>query len=541
MNATSNLRFVEVYDTTLRDGSQGEGISFSLADKLKITRRLDTFGVSYIEGGWPGSNPKDIEFFERARDLELRTARLAAFGSTRRAKTTPEDDVILSQLLKAGTPVITIFGKSWTLHVTEVLRATLDQNLEMIRDSVAWLKSNGREVVFDAEHFFDGYRADSVYAMACLEAAEAGGADRIVLCDTNGGSMPWDVEAVVREAVSRLKPPVGIHPHNDCEMGVANAVAAVRAGASHVQGTMNGIGERTGNANLASIIPVLELKLGCRCLPEGSLTQLVEVSHFVDEIANLIPNERQPFVGRNAFAHKAGVHVDALTKAAGSYEHTAPETVGNVRRVLLSELSGGATLEVKAREWGVELVKNAPQTRALLARLAEMEHEGYVFEDAEASFELLVRRSLTTIPPLFELLGYRAIVEKRNNTSVIEATVKLRVKGKEMLTVSEGDGPVDALDGALRQALLPFYPELESLRLTDYKVRVVNGQDATAAKVRVHVETSDGTDLYSTIGVSENIVEASWNALVDAVEFGLLRRQWRRPAPAAPATLGGDE
>jgi 2-isopropylmalate synthase len=541
MNATTDPRFVEVYDTTLRDGSQGEGISFSLADKLKITRRLDAFGVAYIEGGWPGSNPKDIEFFERARDLELKTARLAAFGSTRRAKTTPEEDAILTQLLRAETPVITIFGKSWTLHVTEVLRATLDQNLEMIRDSVAWLKSNGREVVFDAEHFFDGYRADSAYAMACLEAAEAGGADRIVLCDTNGGSMPWDVEAIVREAVSRLKTPVGIHPHNDCDLGVANAVAAVRAGATHVQGTMNGIGERTGNANLASIIPVLELKLGRRCLPEGNLTQLVEVSHFVDEIANLIPNERQPFVGRNAFAHKAGVHVDALTKAAGSYEHTAPETVGNVRRVLLSELSGGATLEVKAREWGVELVKNAPQTRALLARLAEMEHEGYVFEDAEASFELLVRRSLTSIPPLFELLGYRAIVEKRDHTSVIEATVKLRVKGKEILTVSEGDGPVDALDGALRQALLPFYPELESLRLTDYKVRVVNGQDATAAKVRVHVETSDGTDLYSTIGVSENIVEASWNALVDAVEFGLLRRHWTRPASGTAATLGGNK
>jgi len=367
---------VQIYDTTLRDGSQGEGIAFSIADKLKIARRLDAFGVTYIEGGWPGSNPKDVEFFQRIKDIPLTHAKIAAFGSTRRASTAPEDDAILRQLLEAETQVITIFGKSWTLHVADVLRVPLEQNLEMIRDSVAYLKANGREVIFDAEHFFDGYNADSCYALAALQAAADGGADCLVLCDTNGGSLPWDVERVVADVRSKLAAPVGIHPHNDGEMGVANAVAAVHAGATHVQGTINGIGERTGNANLTSILPVLQLKMGHRCIPEDRMNQLTEVANRINEVANILPNERQPFVGRNAFAHKAGIHVDAVLKNALSYEHVAPEAVGNARRVLLSELSGGATLEVKAKEWGVPLEKKAPQARILLGRLAEMEHEG---------------------------------------------------------------------------------------------------------------------------------------------------------------------
>lgn len=519
-------RRVRIYDTTLRDGSQGEGISFSLADKIKIARHLDAFGVSYIEGGWPGSNPKDIEFFQQAKNISFQTAKLAAFGSTRRAKTVPEDDAILRQLLEADTEVITIFGKSWTLHVNNVLRVSLEQNLDMIRDSVAYLKSHHREVIYDAEHFFDGYKADPGYALAAIQAAEEGGADSVVLCDTNGGTMPWEVEEIVQHASRHLKTPIGIHPHNDSELGVANAVSAVRAGADQVQGTLNGIGERTGNANLTSIIPILELKMGCVCLPTGRLAHLTKVSHTVDEIANLVPNERQPFVGTNAFAHKAGVHVDAVMKAANSYEHVPPDAVGNVRRVLLSELSGGATLEMKTQTWGIPLEKSAPETRILLTRLAEMENEGYVFEDAEASFELLVRRTLSRTKKLFDLDGFRVIVERRNGTAITEATVKIHVNGQEMLTVAEGDGPVDALDSALRKALMTFYPSLKGIHLTDYKVRVVNGQAGTAAKVRVHVESAEGADIWSTIGVHENIVNASWNALVDAVEYGLLRKQW---------------
>lgn len=526
---------VQIYDTTLRDGSQGEGISFSIADKLKIARRLDAFGVTYIEGGWPGSNPKDIEFFQRIKDIPMQNARIAAFGSTRRAKSVPEDDAILRQLLEADTEVITIFGKSWILHVTEVLRVTPEQNLEMIRDSVAYLKSNGREVIYDAEHFFDGYKADSGYALAALQAAEAGGADCVTLCDTNGGSLPWEVESIVARVKETLAAPVGIHPHNDAEMGVANAVAAVRAGAIQVQGTMNGIGERTGNANLTTIIPVLQLKMGYRCLPDGHLQDLTEVANAVNEVANILPNERQPFVGRNAFAHKAGVHIDAVLKNASSYEHITPEDVGNARRMLLSELSGGATLESKAKEWGVPLEKKSPETRILIGRLADMEHGGYVFEDAEASFELLVRRALTEVRNLFEVVGFRVMVDNRHGTMVTEATVKLIVQGQEVLTVAEGDGPVNALDSAFRKALTDFYPDLTDFHLTDYKVRVVNGVSGTAAKVRVHIETTDGTDSWSTIGVSENIVEASWQALLDAVVFGLLRREWGRPTAPPPS------
>ncbi|HEY3267819.1 MAG TPA: citramalate synthase [Armatimonadota bacterium] len=515
-----------IYDTTLRDGSQGEGISFSIEDKLKIARRLDAFGVPYIEGGWPGSNPKDIEFFRRIKGIPLVQAKIAAFGSTRRAKTAAEDDAVLRQLIEADTEVVTIFGKSWTLHVADVLRVTPEQNLNMIRDSVAFLKANGREVIFDAEHFFDGYKCDSGYALAALEAAAQGGADWLVLCDTNGGSLPWQVGEIVSAVRARVPVPIGIHPHNDGELGVANAIAAVHAGAQQVQGTINGLGERTGNANLTSIIPILEAKMNRPCLPKGRLAELTEVANTVNEIANVHPNDRQPFVGRHAFAHKAGVHVDAIMKNAVSYEHMAPETVGNTRRVLLSELSGAATLEMKAKAWGVPLEKSAPETRILLAKLAEMEHEGYVFEDAEASFELMVRRHLGRTRRLFDLGAFRVIVERRNGAPVTEATVKVTVRGQEVLTVAEGDGPVNALDAALRKALVPFYPALESIHLTDYKVRVVNSIAGTAAKVRVHIETADGAVSWSTIGVSENIVDASWQALVDAVDYGLMRSNW---------------
>jgi 2-isopropylmalate synthase len=526
MQTDTQFPQVRVYDTTLRDGSQGEGISFSIEDKVKIARRLDSFGVHYIEGGWPGSNPKDIEFFQRMKEVPLNQARLAAFGSTCRASSCAEEDAILRQLLEADTPVVTIFGKSWRLHVADVLRVTAGQNLQMIRDSVAWLKRNGREVVYDAEHFFDGYKDDSGYALAALNAAVDGGADWLVLCDTNGGSMPWEVEAIVRDVHSHTAVPLGIHSHNDAEMGVANSVAAVRAGATQVQGTINGFGERTGNANLSSVVAILQLKMGVECIPESSMPGLTELSNAVYEIANLIPNEAQPFVGRNAFAHKAGVHVDAVLKNTHSYEHVPPESVGNSRRVLLSELSGGATLQHKAVEWGVDLKKTSPETKTLLARLAQMEHEGYVFEDAEASFELLVRRSVGTMPSLFDMDGFRVIVEMRNGAPVTEATVKLTVNSDLMLTVAEGDGPVNALDGALRKALLPHFPELARIHLTDYKVRVVNGSAGTEAKVRVHIESAEGADTWSTIGVSENIVEASWHALLDAVEYGLLRHGW---------------
>lgn len=531
MSNQNSGRTVEIYDTTLRDGSQGEGISFSIADKIKITKRLDAFGIPIIEGGWPGSNPKDIEYFQRIKDVPLTQAKIAAFGSTRRAKTTAEEDAVLRQLLEADTEVVTIFGKSWTLHVAEVLRVTPEQNLAMIRDSVAWLKANGRHVIYDAEHFFDGYKADSGYALAAIQAAEEGGADCITLCDTNGGSMPWEIGEIVGKVMQTVKTRIGIHPHNDAELGVANAIAAVHAGARQVQGTMNGIGERTGNANLTSIVPVLQLKMGYSCLPEGRLEELTDVAASINEIANLAPNERQPFVGRNAFAHKAGVHIDAIVKNPTSYEHITPEEVGNVRRFLLSELSGGATLEAKARDWGVPLEKSAPETRILLARLAEMEHEGYVFEESEASFELLVRRALGGAPRMFEPESFRVIVERRDGTPITEATVKMRIRGEETLTVAEGDGPVNALDGALRKALLPYFPRLNDIRLTDYKVRVVNGAEGTAAKVRVHIETAEGADTWSTIGVSENIVYASWRALLDAMEYGLQRDQWKAGVP----------
>ncbi len=524
MTQPTTPRRIAAYDTTLRDGSQGEGLSFSVADKLRIAHKLDEFGMDYIEGGWPGSNPKDIEFFEQAPLLGLRHAKLVAFGSTRRPGRRADEDELLTQLVAAKTPVITIFGKTWDFHVTHALKVTLGENVAMIADSVAFLAKHVPEVIFDAEHFFDGYKHNPKYAIECLRAARDAGAAIAVLCDTNGGSLPHEVYEIVRTVIEQTGMPVGIHPHDDSGCGVAVALEAVRAGASHVQGTVNGYGERCGNANLCSILPSLRLKMGLDCLLPNSLVHLTGLSQFVDEIANVTPHNRSPFVGRSAFAHKAGVHIDAVIKHRSTYEHVDPEWVGNTRRLLVSELSGSSTIVSKAAQHEVDLTKKSPETRAILRRVAEMERDGYSFEGAEASFEIILMQAVGTYRKLFDIVGFRVIVEKRGTAeAVTEATVKLRVDGVERLTVAEGDGPVHALDSALRKALTEFYPHLAGIRLTDFKVRVVNVRAGTAAKVRTIVDSSDGETQWSTIGVSENMIEASWHALVDGVVYGLLR------------------
>jgi len=530
---------VAVYDTTLRDGTQGAGITLSADDKLRIAERLDDFGVDYIEGGWPGSNPKDLEFFERARARPWRHARLVAFGSTRRAGVAPEQDENLRLIVAAGTPAAAIFGKSWDLHVREALRTTPDENLRMIEDSVRYLRGRGLEVVYDAEHYFDGWTADPAYALATLDAARRGGAAVIVLCDTNGGSLPFAIRAGVEAARRAVDTPLGIHAHNDGELGVANTLVAVRAGCVHVQGTVNGIGERCGNANLVSVIPNLQLKMGCRCVPHGSLERLGELARYVAELANMAPDEYQPFVGRNAFAHKGGVHVSAVMARPATYEHIPPERVGNRRRVVVSDLSGRASVLYKAEEMGVDLSKDCPETREILTALKRLEHQGFQFEGAEASFELLMRRTLGQHRPAFRLLGYRVLAEKRGDAAGIsEASIRVAVDGREEHTAAEGDGPVHALDRALRKALERFYPEIAGVRLVDYKVRVLNADAATAARVRVLIQSTDGDKAWGTVGVSENVVEASWQALVDSLEYVLLPRE-RRAEPAEPAADPG--
>lgn len=517
---------IQIYDTTLRDGAQSEGVSLSVEDKLKIAQRLDQAGIDYIEGGWPFSNPKDIEFFERVRSLPLKHAKVAAFGSTRRGNTRAEDDANLLALVNSQTSVVTIFGKSWDMHVTDALRVSLEENIEMISDSVRFLKSKGREVVYDAEHFFDGYKNNPDYAVKSIVAAAEAGADFIVLCDTNGGSIPTEVAEIMGVVRSAVSTPIGIHAHNDSELAVANSIVAVQNSAVHVQGTINGYGERCGNANLCSIIPTLQLKLGYECIPPDSVEELTSLSNYVDEIANVVPNDRQPFVGRSAFAHKAGVHVDAMMKQPLTYEHIKPEAVGNVRRVLVSELAGASSIVHKAERYGVDLTKKSPETREILTRIVELENQGYSFEGAEASFELLLEKAVGSYRKLFDLKSFRVIVEQRasDDMPITEATMRLAVNGEERLTVAEGDGPVHALDNALRKALEEFYPEeLQRIKLTDFKVRVLNAREATAAGVRAVVESSDGSSLWSTVGVSTNIIEASWHALVDSVEYGLLK------------------
>ncbi len=515
-----------IYDTTLRDGTQGEGVCLSVTDKVKIAQRLDEAGIDYIEGGWPGSNPKDIEFFKLISAIPLKHAKIAAFGSTRRANVRAEDDTNLLALVESGTPVVTIFGKAWDLHVTEALRVPLETNIEMIYDSVDFLKKQGKEVIFDAEHFFDGYKANPDYALKAVKAAADAGADCIALCDTNGGALPWEITDVITIIRKMTDVAIGMHAHNDSEMAVANSLAAIQCGAVQIQGTMNGYGERCGNANLCSIIPILELKMGKQCVPEGSLANMTILSNFMDEIANVVPNDRQPFVGRSAFAHKAGVHVDAIMKNARTYEQIVPESVGNTRRILISELAGTSSIVHKAHRYGVDLTKKSPEAREVLNQIVELENKGFSFEGAEASFELIMRKSLGTYRKLFDLKSFRVIVEQRGTDPepTTEATMRLIVGGEDVLTVAEGDGPVHALDNALRKALERFYPEeLKHIKLIDYKVRVLNGIDATASGVRTIVESTDGTSSWSTVGVSPNIIEASWHALVDSVEYGLLK------------------
>ena len=517
---------IAIYDTTLRDGTQGEGISLTLEDKLKLARRLDEFGVDYIEGGWPGSNPKDIAFYEAAKKVKWKHAKIAAFGSTRRAKTTAAEDSNIRKLLESGTDVVTIFGKSWDFHVIQALRIDLERNLEMIYDSVKYLVSQGREVIFDAEHFFDGFKDNPEYALKSLGTARDAGAACLCLCDTNGGSLPSQIVNSIDAIRSRLDTPLGIHAHNDSGLSVANSIVAVEHGATHVQGTINGYGERCGNANLCAIIPILELKLGLLALPPGKLKEITEVAHFGDDIANVVPNDRQPFVGRSAFAHKAGVHVDAMMKNPKTYEHLDPALVGNARRILISELSGSSTIIQMAKKYGVDWDKASPEVKAVLDNVMKLEHEGYSFEGAEASFELLLKKPLGQYRKLFDLKGFRVIIEKTapGNEPVTEATLKVSVDGKEAFVVAEGDGPVHALDNALRKALNEFYAEeIKRIRLVDFKVRVVNVKEGTAAKVRVGIESTDSSESWNTVGVSTNIIEASVRALADSVEYGLLK------------------
>jgi 2-isopropylmalate synthase len=517
---------VEIYDTTLRDGSQGQGVSFSVADKLRIAERLDSFGVHYIEGGWPGSNPKDIEFFDEAKGRRFERARLAAFGSTRRKEVRADADDQVRLLVDAATPVITIFGKTWLLHVREVLQTTPEENLAMVEDTVRYLKAQGRFVVYDAEHAFDGYKDSSEYALATWLAAERGGADVVVLCDTNGGSVPQEVADITRDAVKRLRVPVGIHTHDDIGLGVANALAAVEAGASHAQGTFNGYGERIGNCNLTTLIPNLEFKLKRRSVPPESLPLLKEFSQFLDEVANIRPNPRLPWVGSAAFSHKGGTHVNAVQKLLRSYEHVDPALVGNSRQVLISELAGRSNIIMKSRELGLDVTKDTPELNAMLKRVKELEHEGYEFEAADGSLALLIRRALKDIPTPFAVDAYHVSMRSEGQASICEATVKVRVGREHAHTVADGDGPVNALDGALRSALIRFYPDLGAVRLTDYKVRIVDSSVGTAARTRVLIESSDGQSTWTTIGVNENIIEASLQALVDSLEYALLKKEF---------------
>jgi 2-isopropylmalate synthase len=517
---------VMLYDTTLRDGTQGEGFQLSGLDKLRIARRLDAFGVDYIEGGWPGSNPKDVEFFREAKSLGLKHAKLAAFGATRRAGVAVEEDPQVRMLLEAETPVVTIFGKSWEMQVTEVLRTTVEENRAMIRDTVAHLVRHGREVIYDAEHFFDGYHDSPEHALATLEAAAEGGASCLVLCDTNGGTLPSDIMRICQAVKERIPgTAVGIHTHNDCELAVANAIAAVKAGAVQVQGTINGYGERTGNCNLTSVIPVLQLKMGLAVVPHLEL--LRDLSYFVDDISNNPHFARAPFVGRTAFAHKGGMHVNAVRKNARSYEHIEPASVGNRQNILVSELSGQDNILMRAEQIGLPLEKGSREAKAVLRRVKELENDGYSFEAAGGTLELLIRRELGGHAKPFELTEYHTSFRKYSDSHppVCEATVKLAVNGRTELTVAEGRGVVNALDLALRKALLAFYPEIAGISLVDYKVRIIDGHDATAARTRVLIVTTDGQSTWGTVGVSENIIEASWLALVDGIDLFLQRRK----------------
>src|SRR5262245_11378069 len=515
---------IAIYDTTLRDGSQGEGVNFSLQDKLLLTAKLDDLGVDYIEGGYPLSNPKDFEYFQAMRGRALGHAKVVAFGMTRRKNADATNDTGIKALLDAGTPVVTIVGKTWDMHVRDILGTDLEENLRMIADSVATCRAAGRELFYDAEHFFDGYKANPEYALSTLLAAERAGATCVILCDTNGGTMPELVAERVRAVRQAVRCQVGIHTHNDCEMAVANSIAAVREGATQVQGTMNGIGERCGNVELVSVIANLALKYGYDVLQPDSLVKLTEVSRYVYEVANMNFRNGQPFVGASAFAHKGGMHTHAVAKNPLSYEHIDPALVGNERRILVSELSGNSTILTKTAKYSIQHDRALMQK--ILTQVQDLENVGYEFEAAEASFDLLVKKALGQYKPWFEKLHYRVNVEADPGGELTtEATVKVRVGDKIHHTVSDGDGPVNALDGALRKALLPVYPQLADMQLVDYKVRVVNAREGTAARVRVVIESRDGSDVWGTVGVSENIIEASWLALTDSIEYKLFKDQ----------------
>lgn len=522
------MKKVTLYDTTLRDGTQGEGISLSVDDKIKIALRLDRLGIHYIEGGWPGSNPKDMEFFVKIQELKFEQAKVVAFGSTCRPGTMPEDDASIQSVLESGVKVTAIFGKSWDFHVTHALKTSLEENIRLIRDSVQYLKGKGLEVIYDAEHFFDGYKNNADYALKTILAAQEAGADLICLCDTNGGSIPSEISRIVGDVIKLLKVPVGIHAHNDSELAVANSLVALEAGAVQVQGTINGYGERCGNANLCSVIPNLVFKMNCQCIPEEKVSGLTELSRYVSELANLIPNPHQPYVGNSAFAHKGGMHVSALLKNPETYEHLQPERVGNVRRVLVSELSGMSNIVYKAEELDLNLDLNHtnPETRAVLEQIKELEHQGYQFEGAEASFELLLRKGFNGYHEPFTLENLRIILEKREDTEIhSEAVIKIKVGDEIVHTAAEGNGPVNAIDNALRKALEGFYPEIRDMTLADYKVRVLDENRGTNSLVRVLIETHDKQGSWGTVGVSGNIIEASWQALVDSIAYGLLKKK----------------
>ncbi|MFN6565601.1 MAG: citramalate synthase [Nostoc sp. ChiSLP01] len=544
-----------LYDTTLRDGTQREGLSVSIEDKLRIAKRLDRLGIPFIEGGWPGANPKDVQFFWQLQEDPLKHSEVVAFCSTRRPNTTAAEEPMLQAILAAGTRWVTIFGKSWDLHVTDGLKTTLEENLAMIRDTIEYLRSQGRRTIYDAEHWFDGYKQNPSYALQTLEAAIASGAEWLVLCDTNGGTLPHEVSEIVETVISHLSlvisqepmtndkgqrekserrlpvigtsetiPQIGIHTHNDSEMAVANAVAAVMAGAKMVQGTINGYGERCGNANLCSLIPNLQLKLGYSCITEDQLTQLTEASRFVSEVVNLAPDEHAPFVGRSAFAHKGGIHVSAVERNPLTYEHIQPEQVGNRRRIVISEQSGLSNVLAKARSFGIELDQLKAEAKQILQRIKDLESEGFQFEAAEASFALLMHEALGRRPKFFEVKGFQVhcdLIEGKEASNAL-ATIKVAVDGKNILEAAEGNGPVAALDAALRKALVNFYPQIATFDLTDYKVRILNGHTGTAAKTRVLVESGNGHQRWTTVGVSTNILEASYQAVVEGLEYGLL-------------------
>ena len=519
------MQEVKLYDTTLRDGCQAEDVSFTVEDKVRIAKKLDELGIHYIEGGWPGSNPKDMRFFKEIRGIPQKHAKIVSFGSTARAGIVLEEDRNLKSLINSKTSVVTIFGKSWDIHVKDALHIKLTENIKLISDTINYLKKHFAEVFFDAEHFFDGFKANSQYALQTVKEASQAGADCIALCDTNGGTLPHQLSDIIKEVKKHIiKTPLGIHTHNDSELAVANSIVAVQLGISHVQGTINGLGERCGNANLCSIIPNLKLKLNCNCVSKKQLTKLQEVSRFVFELANIQPLKHQPYVGNSAFAHKGGVHVSAIQKRPETYEHVSPELVGNVQRVLISELSGKSSILQKAKEFKVNISSRDPVVHEIVERLKDLESQGFQYEGAEASFELLMMEALGTKRRYFDLVDFRVINERREGEHPLcEATIMVKVGGKTEHTAALGNGPVNALDNALRKALEKFYPQLKEAELVDYKVRVLSSGEGTASKVRVLVETGDKKHRWGTVGVSENIIEASWQALVDSINYKLYK------------------